>query len=151
MEQGVKQDGSPKLRACDDFSANNTNSFADNRENLKNENLDDLEASARYFHQVCHIYASSIHSPPSRVLISQELGEDPGILKADVDSAYRRIPVTSSHLWLVWVVFVTNGTVLAAQHHGMPFGAKASVYAWHRFAAFISFIARVVLKIPLLK
>ena len=58
VEQGVKQDGSPKLRACDDMSANETNSFAHNLENPRNENLDDLENSARYFHQV-----SSLRDP----------------------------------------------------------------------------------------
>ena len=35
--------------------------------------------------------------------------------------------MASSHLWLVWVVFVTSGTVWAAQHYGMPLGAKVTL------------------------
>ena len=36
-------------------------------------------------------------------------------------------------------------------HHGCPFGATASVVAWHRVGALIEKIARKILHVPLLR
>ena len=41
-----------------------------------------------------------------------------------------------------------HGVPQVALHNGMPFGATASVVAWHRVAALINAIARKVLFLP---
>ena len=44
---------------------------------------------------------------------------------------------------MMWIVWLSGGIVYAAAHRGMPFGAVASVVAWHRIGARLS---RVVLQ-----
>ena len=43
------------------------------------------------------------------------------------------------------------GEVWVSFHHGMPFGATSSVYAWHRVGAAIGAIARRLLHLPVLR
>ena len=41
-----------------------------------------------------------------------------------------------------------KGERLVAVHHGMPFGATASVVAWHKLGGLLQKIARVMLHAP---
>ena len=53
--------------------------------------------------------------------------------KADIDSAFRRLPVKAAHRDLTWVAWRVDETHMAtAKHFGMPFGAVASVHYWDR-------------------
>ena len=54
------------------------------------------------------------------------------MFKADIDAAYRRIPLKPSQRHLAAVVFLLAGLPLIIFHQAMPFGAKASVHAWDR-------------------
>ena len=56
----------------------------------------------------------------------------PLMWKRDVASAFRRVPISSMHLDLAWVVWASEGAVWVAQHLGMPFGTVSAVCAWHR-------------------
>jgi hypothetical protein len=128
-EQGLRSDGTPKLRAVDDETACGTNSTSQPSARLRCDGADALVTVALFF-----------------LLLT---GEVPGFWKADVDKAYRRIPVAPEHRWLLWVVFQHKGQRWLARHNAMPFGCVASVHAWDRVGAFLRHLGRVVLKLPL--
>ena len=71
--------------------------------------------------------------------------------QADIDSAFRRIPVAPGHRWACGVAFKHKGKVVTSQHAACPFGAIASVHAWERIGAAIAHIARKFLKIAVLR
>ena len=73
----------------------------------------------------------------------------PGLLKADVDSAYRRVPLMPSHRWACGVAYKLQGAVMCAIHHACPFGAIASVHAWQRIGAALCFLSRKLLKLSM--
>ena len=52
--------------------------------------------------------------------------------KADIDSAFRRVPLCPQQRQFATVAFKHKGEVLAYVHNAMPFGAIASVHAWDR-------------------
>jgi len=51
--------------------------------------------------------------------------------------------------WAAGVAYVHEGAPWIAFHYGMPFGATASVEAWHRVGDLLLQIARRLLHIPL--
>ena len=59
-------------------------------------------------------------------------GHDVSLWKADIASAYRRIPVAPAHRQFGHVVFSVAGQTMVSQHLGLPFGAVASVHHWNR-------------------
>ena len=85
------------------------------------------------------------------VRLRHSTGQVPGLLKADVDSAFRRIPVDPTDDWACGVAFVANGAVYCSQHKACPFGATASVHAWERIGAAIAHLARTLLMLPVLR
>ena len=140
VEQGLKPDGSMKIRPVDDFSRSGCNAAAEPRGTLVYESIDKLLASAREFKK-CHEEAES----GSTQLRRGELGPPRSgfaLWKADIDSAYRRIPIAPEHRHLAWVAFVHDGIPMAAKHTTMPFGSVASVYHWDRVGELIKTIAR---------
>lgn len=44
------------------------------------------------------------------------------IWKADVKSAYRRVPVRPGQRWMLWVAVWVDSEFIAARHNAMPFG-----------------------------
>ena len=70
------------------------------------------------------------------LLLSRAMGESVGrglsLWKADVDAAFRRVPLDPYHREYAWVAFKRDGEIYVAQHLGMPFGAMASVHNWER-------------------
>ena len=52
--------------------------------------------------------------------------------KADIDAAFRRIPIRPDHRSFSNVVFRYRNKVLVAEHASMPFGSVASVHHWER-------------------
>ena len=69
--------------------------------------------------------------------------------KADIDSAYRRIPLRPEHRCYATIAFKHKSMVLLLQHMATPFGAVSSVHNWERVGALICAIGRRVLKLPL--
>ena len=67
------------------------------------------------------------------------------MFKADVDAAFRRVPITPEHYWAAAVAFVFDGVVYVSFHRASPFGAIASVHSWERIGALLCNIARKVL------
>ena len=54
------------------------------------------------------------------------------LLQADIDSAFRRIPVKPMDREYSSIAFKCNGNVVIAQHLAMMFGSVASVHPWER-------------------
>ena len=131
VEQGLKPDGSMKIRAVDDETINGSNSCCQPGEKLRMDGVDMLIAVLQMF-----------------VTIAQVL---PHLTKADIDSAYRRVPLNPAHRWAASVVFMHRGVAMVAEHMAMPFGAVASVHAWDRVGALLCFIARKILHIPIMR
>ena len=52
--------------------------------------------------------------------------------KADVDSAFRRLPLKKEHRKSAIVAFRQKGEAKLYMHNAMCFGAVASVYEWDR-------------------
>ena len=82
---------------------------------------------------------------------AKRLGSNMELWKADIDSAYRRIPVHMRHRQYTWVVWLDNGKLMMARHLVLPFGASASVYHWDRIGALIATLARKLLHLPVLR
>ena len=94
-----KPDGSVKVRAVDHFSwaatrggkADSVNGCTGVSEKLRHDTLDTLaQAMTRFVEFV---------------------GSIPGLLKADIDAAYRRVPVKPDHRWACGVAFSVEGQV----------------------------------------
>lgn len=52
--------------------------------------------------------------------------------KADIDSAFRRIPVRPDHREFSHITFRCRDQVVIAKHLASPFGAVSSVHHWER-------------------
>ena len=91
MVEQRRPDGSLKLRPIDHFSwskcgkEDSVNGHVVPTEKLKHDTLDRLEALLRLF----------VH----------ETGEVPALIKADIDTAFRRIPVAPGQRWVCGSVF----------------------------------------------
>ena len=75
-------------------------------------------------------------------------GVCPRMWKRDISRAFRRVPVSQSHLDLSWVVWLHLGVMHVAQHLGMPFGTISAVYAWHRVGFALQWLLIRHLKAP---
>ena len=145
--QGVKPDGSAKVRAVDhmswsmkgnarkrsrkDMKADSVNGHYVPKASVTHDHLDDLRAAMR-------LHVDTFH-------------EQPWLFKADIDSAFRRVPVQESHKWATGVAYLVKDQPMIAFHHGMPFGATSSVIAWHRIGELLTALARKLLKIPIFR
>ena len=137
-------DGSFKRSAVDhlSWSANGTgkvdsvNGATAPQEKLSHDTLDLLA-------EVLCLFRGCV--PDTRV------GETPGLFKADIDSAFRRIPVREVDRWAGGVTFVAKGKTFIAQHFACPFGAVASVHAWERVGAALAYLAQILLMLPILR
>ena len=94
-------------------------------------------------------------------------GEDVLLFKADIDAAFRRVPLHPRDRDFAWVAFRHGDTVLIAQHTALPFGAGgranrapsrrslalsvSSVHNWERVGALITCICRKLLRVALLR
>lgn len=95
----TKEDGSRKLRSIDHFSwsadrqgkAGSVNGHVSPAEKMRHHTLENLADSMREFHAL--------------------IQEPPGLIKADVDSAFRRIPVSPKSRWACGVAWKAKGKV----------------------------------------
>jgi len=132
-------DGSVKRRAVDHFSwspgsagkDDSTNGFVVRNEKMCHDTLDAL-------HDACRVFV-------------ERVGSIPGLFKADIDAAFRRIPVKPEHRWIAGIAFLNKGRAYKAMHFASPFGAVSSGHAWERIGAAIAHIAVYFLRIPVLR
>ena len=139
VEQGLKPDGSLKLRPCDDLTRGGCNSATLPAEKFRYDSLDLLISVLRL------AFDSFFVSP----LL---MGTGLKLWKADIDSAYRRIPILPEHRQFAWSVFkLKDGSVVAVQHKCCPFGAISSVHNWDRIGSFLCTAACRLLHLPILR
>ena len=127
----LKEDGSVKLRMIDDFSRSGCNDAVRPCERLAYDGVDVLFALSQHLMSL----QSAVLAP----------------WKADIDSAYRRIPVHEEDLWAAHVVFVCRGRAYVSRHNAVPFGATGSVHGWDRLGALLAAIARSELHLAALR
>ena len=137
LEQGTRPDGTAKLRPCDDATASWVNGYAQLLEKLRLENLSDL-----------HQLALLVHREFLKAGICAVTLE---VLKADVDSAFRRVPILPEHRKLAAVLFAVGNQLYSSTHLALPFGFTGSVVAWERVGAAIATIIRRALMIGVLR
>ena len=118
-----------KVRPIDDMSRSGCNAATSAGEKLRYESLDLFLRSMR--------------------AMQKAVGPDLKSWKADIDSAFRRIPLLPAHRQHAHVVFMHNGNVIVAKHLSCMFGAVSSVYHWERVGELLKAIARRIFHIPL--
>ena len=91
---------------------------------------------------------SLVRLPQVLELFKKLNGDCPSLFKADVDSAFRRIPVKPEERWMCGIAFMVDGEVWWAQHLACPFGAVGSVHGWERVGAAAAHVARLALMLP---
>ena len=107
---GTKDNGEPKLRAIDDFSRSMINSATSASEKLRCDSLDE-------FFAVLRKTATSFQGKLT-------------LFKADIDSAYRRVPVLAEHRKHAAIAFKTAKGTVMSEHYAIPCGSVGSVYGW---------------------
>ena len=109
---GLKENGERKLRAVDNFTLSDCNSATQSFEKLKYDTLD----------LFAEVLRETTRQSSERLLL----------FKADIDAAFRRLPVRPEHREFAHIAFMAKGKLWTAEHFAMPFGSKASVHAWER-------------------
>ena len=79
VQQGLRSDGSAKIRPVDDMSSSGVNRCCQPTERLRNDGIDMLMATAQF--------------------LFLSFGVLPHLFKVDVDVAFRRVPIDPSHRW----------------------------------------------------
>jgi len=100
-----------------------------------------------------------------------------GLFKADIDSAFRRVPIQASHRSMAYVVYRLESKIMASMHDALPFGAGparasakrarvraracagaharslavASVHGWERVGSLLTTILRHELRAVILR
>ena len=100
------------MRPIDDMTRSGCNASTTTVEKLKYESMDSYLALLRE--------------------MGKKVGKDLELWKADIDSAFRRIPVMPSRHEFAYIVFKTQSGCKIAKHLGLPFGAVSSVHHWER-------------------
>ena len=148
VEQGLKPDGSIKLRAVDHMSW----SAAQGQKRKRSRN----QIKEHSINGHCYVPAKVSHDHLDSLLqllrvVFAKTGVVPWLWKADIDAAFRRVPLMGTHVWAAGVAYLVDNVAWCSFHHGMPFGATSSVWAWHRIGAMLAHLARKLLHIPVLR
>ena len=91
MSWGVPNETDRKAKSMKSNKAESVNGHTYPGEKLKFESLDDLAAAMKYIVAATH--------------------QIPGLMKSDIDAAFRRIPIASKHRWLCAVIFAVDDKV----------------------------------------
>ena len=148
VEQGLKPDGTAKIRAVDNlsWSAAAGRSRKRSRGQMKE---DSVNGSCTLPGKVSHDHLDSLLVLLR--LVFEMTGVVPWLWKADVDAAFRRVPLLGAHVWAAGVAYLLDGVAWCSFHYATPFGATSSVWAWHRIGAMLEYLARKLLHIPVLR
>ena len=144
----LRADGSTKVRAVFDFS------WSAPAPEQQGRRLPRKEAKARSINGCTWLPEKCSHDHlDNLVQFCRELvllcGIVPMLFKADIASAFRRIPLMPAHRWAAGIMYLFHGEVLRATHMSCPFGATASVHNWERVGRLLRKIARKMLHIAL--
>jgi len=78
-------------------------------------------------------------------------GKSLSLWKADIDAAFRRIPLAPHHRNFAYVVFLFQNRPVIAGHMAAMFGGVSSVFHWERVGELVKSIARRLLHLPVLR
>ena len=148
MAQGVKADGTVKVRAVDHLSWSHARNVGRKRtrKEVKNGSVNG------HYQPTCPITHDHLDDLLSAMQLQTSLCDEvPWLWKADVDAAFRRVPLCEAHKWAAGVAYLYKGEPWVATHLGMPFGATSSVVAWHRIGELITALARKLLHLPVFR
>lgn len=116
-----------RTRVVDHMTESGVNLCTQPVDKIRHDNLDTLsEIVLKYFEADCPVH----------------------LWKRDISQAYRRVPVAMTHWEFAWVVWLHEGVYMTAQHTGIPFGAVAAVYSFHRAGGFLCKILRKAFRCP---
>ena len=172
--QGTKSDGSVKVRAVDHFSWSCKYHKVCPSGNLHDAGLlcpfgfkectisKQRKASSKKRKRLCSVNGSTVvpetiqhdHIDQLAVVLKgarERYGALPGIFKADVDAAYRRIPLDPAHRWAAAIAYRRGKDIMLAVHRACPFGSCSAVYNWERVGAMLCTMGRRILKLALLR
>jgi hypothetical protein len=127
----IRSDGTAKIRAVDDFSESGLNPTVLAMIKLANDSVKALELAIKSLRK------SGV--------------ADIRLWKADVKSAYRRMPVRPSDRRFLGVLLRVGEDIWMSKHLAAPFGAVGSVYEWDRLGHFFCHLARHLLKLPVFR
>ena len=171
VSQGTTADGSPKIRAVDDCTIARVNSATQPQ---AGDAASALSPHRWYSWQekMSHDTVDTLFKV-TRGLFPQCESQGVAFFKADIDAAFRRVPLLPEHRRWAWVLFRHGEETLAAQHYALPFGAGgivaraptpstpseafantapvSSVHNWERVGALFTHICQVLLRVPLLR
>ena len=122
--------GLVKLRMIDDFAESGVNSATSVSHRIRMGRLSSILRAAS-------------------VLRARHPSLDLDIGKGDFSAAYRSLPVLTGHLDLSSILVKGPRGLLVSRQLAMPFGAVASVYAWHRLGGAAAHIISTGLSLPL--
>ena len=131
VEQGLRSDGSVKVRPIDDGTAAGVNPVTSLPQGITHHTIDHLW-------ECCRLFKSKV-------------GRRPALFKIDVDAAYRRVPIAPAHRPLCTVVFLHNGVQTVAEHCACCFGFTSSVDSWDRIGALLRALAAHFLYLAFLR
>jgi len=142
-----KEDGSTSVRPVDNFAWSDLKQHTgmSRTERKRKQKAASVNGFCRPTEQWHHDHLDVLMVYVQRFLLL--VGIVPGLFKADMDSAFRRVPIAAEHVWASGVAFLCGGQVWTSIHRACPFGAIASVHAWERVGALITHLARKLLKL----
>ena len=148
VEQGLRPDGSIKVRracgarACarrgamrrqvrpvDDCSVAGINAATQPQESMGHNTVDALCEACHTLQKApaCLVARAGRQSllgrASARLGRPRQAGEKVAFWKADIDAAFRRIPIRPDHRHLAHVVYQLHGEPWTVRHNAMPFGA----------------------------
>jgi len=145
VEQGLKTNGQKKIRAVDNMSWG----LCEGRRTKKRMREFSVNGHSAIPEQVKHDHIDCLAASMSRMVLL--MGVTPGIFKADIAAAFRRIPIMPEHMWAAGVAYIFDGVVYVSWHKACMFGATSSVYNWDRIGALLTCIIIRVLNICLFR
>ena len=135
VEQGLKPNGDVKDCAVDNMSwggvaegrrpskrpRQSVNGCSAIPEKILRHLVDDLEVAIRLFIQL--------------------MAGVPGLIKADVNAAFRRIPLLPAHRRAAAIAYKLGEVIMVSCHNACMFGASSSVYNWERLGELLTVVA----------
>lgn len=126
-----RPDGTAKIRAVDDYSESGLNPTVLAQIKLANDSVECIELAIKAL---------------------KGFGiEQVKLWKADVKSAYRRMPVRLSDRRFLGILLRVGKDIWMSKHLAAPFGAVGSVYEWDRLGNFLCHLGIKLLMLPVFR
>ena len=148
VQQGLKKDGSIKVRAVYNFSWSTPWPLEGGKRSCYREAKSRSVNGCTWLpEKLSHDHLDDLLNFCREMVLS--LGVVPALFKADIASAFRRIPLMPEHAWAAGIMYRHEGCIWTSVHKSCPFGAKASVLNWERIGRFLRTVARRLLHIAM--